>query len=237
MYTSSINSKKYILCKKYDHIKVGDLMSSDEVKTKQINVSPGECPPEGCPPPVQIECIVVDKVYDSCFQRESLPLEKICVMVDTDSFAPGEIVPCILDNAAISCTEIERTPLGNGFFEVVLAFNINNLMIQNPNNPQEILPFEVTPFIKTLTLCCPEGTYVDCSESTIIRCICIVKSITPVEGGFGFQVIIVCQIAVCLVFKCISRVQLLVPSYGFCVPAPCIALPGVCPPALPAQCF
>jgi hypothetical protein len=29
--------------------------------------------------------------------------------------------------------------------------------------------------------------------------------------------------------KCIATVQLLVPSYGFCQPAPCITLPGVCP--------
>ena len=31
-------------------------------------IFPGICPPEGCPPPTRIECIAVDKVYDSCFQ-------------------------------------------------------------------------------------------------------------------------------------------------------------------------
>jgi hypothetical protein len=41
---------------------------AEEVHFQQI--VPGQCPPEGCPPPTRIECIVVDKVYDSCFQLD-----------------------------------------------------------------------------------------------------------------------------------------------------------------------
>jgi hypothetical protein len=44
---------------------------------------------------------------------------------------------------------------------------------------------------------------------------------------------VTCDFQICLVMECILTVQLLVPSYGFCVPAPCTVLPGVCPPMPP----
>jgi hypothetical protein len=200
-------------------------------------VSPGVCPEEKFPAPTGIECIVVDKVYDSCFQRENLPPVLACVLVDTGDFMRGQIIPCNLDKAILSCTEVERRPLENGFAELDLLFNIDNAFIQNPENPEETLPLNVAPFIKTVTLCCPEGTFIDCSESTITRCICTVSSVTTPASQPGLQVIIVCQIQLCLVIKCLARVQLLVPSYGFCVPAPCVTLQGVCPTVPPAQCF
>jgi hypothetical protein len=184
----------------------------------------------------QIECIVVDKVYDSCFQRESLPTVLACIFVDTEAFTPGQVIPCNIENASISCTEVERRHLGKGVFEIDILFTINNAIIKNPANPKEKLPLRIAPFVKTVTLCRPEGTTLDCSESTITRCICVASSITPVCGS-GFQVIVVCQIELCLVIKSIARVQLLVPSYGFCAPSPCVTLPGVCPPIPPAQCF
>lgn len=200
-------------------------------------VSTGLCSAEGCPPPTRIECISVEKVYDSCYERESLPSLLACIAVDSDAFTPGLAIQSNCENGVISCVEIEKRPIGNGLSEIDLLFNIDNIIIYNPFNTQETLPIMVTPFIKTLTLCCPEGASVDCSHSTITRCICIVNSIMPAQCWPGFQVIIACQIQVCLVVKCISRVQLLVPSYGFCVPAPCTALPGICPSSPPAQCF
>jgi len=200
-------------------------------------VSPGECRKEKPPVLTGIECIAVDKVYDSCFQRENLPAVLACILVDTGNFTRGQIIPCNLDAAIISCTAVERRPLENGFAELDLLFTIDNAFIQNPENPQETLPLNVAPFIKTVTLCCPEGTFIDCSESAIARCICTVSNITTPESQPGLQVIVVCQIQLCLVIKCLARVQLLVPSYGFCVPAPCVTLPGVCPPVPPAQCF
>ena len=46
---------------------------TDKVMVQQV--SPGLCGPEGCPPPVRIECIRVPKVYDSCFQVEDRSTE------------------------------------------------------------------------------------------------------------------------------------------------------------------
>jgi len=38
-------------------------------------IVPGPCPPEGCPEPVEIVCIQVDKIFDACSQKHCL--EKI----------------------------------------------------------------------------------------------------------------------------------------------------------------
>lgn len=188
-------------------------------------ISPGVCPCEGCPPPTRIECIVVDKVYDSCFQLHEITRE---VTADFEgSFAVGDIISCQL-NGDISCIELSRVSVGDGFFTITLLVTVP-ILLTNPENPEETVSTTFT-FIKTVTLCCPEGVNPDCSESTINFCSCVVT-------GTNGVLIISCTVQICLVIKCILTVQLLVPSYGFCVPAPCITLPGVCPPTPPAQCF
>ena len=50
-----------------------------------------------------------------------------------------------------------------------------------------------------------------------------------------------CEVDLCLLIQSKALVKLLVPAYGFCVPAPCVTLPKpplVCPPEnlFPPQC-
>jgi len=201
---------------------------------QQQQIQPGQCPPEGCPPFDRIECIVVDKVYDSCFQIDDRTRE---VVTDSDEFGEGLVqgdpVQCALtEGAVIECDEISRTPIGDGFFTIVLSVRVP-VTLTNPETDDEIERTFV--FGKTVTLCCPEGVRVDCSESVLLACNCVVAETEEVDEVVQYT--ISCDIQVCLVVKCILTVQLLVPSYGFCVPAPCVTLPGVCPPVPPAQCF
>lgn len=196
-------------------------------------VTPGICPPEGCPPPTRIECIVVPKVYDSCFQTHDLTRDFTVTtgrsgQFPTGPFYVGQVVPCKL-KAPITCEELSRTPVGEGFVTLNLLVKVP-LKLTNPNNDSETTSRLVT-FTKMVTLCCPEGVDPDCTESTLTLCSCIVTAVGD------NRIMITCDIQVCLVIKCILTVQLLVPSYGFCVPAPCVTLPGVCPPAPPPQCF
>lgn len=192
-------------------------------------VAPGICPPEGCPPPTRIECIVVDKVYDSCFQLHEITQE---VPVEFEGiFELGDTVNCRL-NGDITCIELSRVSVGDGFFTITLLVSVP-ILLTNPENTEETVE-RIFTFIKTVTLCCPEGVEPDCSESTVNFCSCVV---TRVDGGYSPTLTISCNLQICVVIKCILRVQLLVPSYGFCVPAPCVTLPGVCPPTPPAQCF
>lgn len=198
----------------------------EEAKISQI--TPGMCPPEGCPPPTRIECIVVDKVYDSCFQINDLTRDTTISDFTTDMFSEGDVIPCA-QNGDITCSEISRVDAGGGFFTVTILVSVP-VTLTNPNDPTETVDRTFT-FTKTATLCCPPGVSPDCSESSILFCNCIVTGFT------NASLAVTCTLQVCVVIKCILEVQLLVPSYGFCVPAPCITLPGVCPPTPPAQCF
>lgn len=214
---------------------------SDTVSTQQVPIIPGPCPPQGCPPATRIECILVDKVYDSCFQVEE---RSRSTEISTFSPAPskGDVIPCTLtagDN--IACDLISKTAVGEGFFTLNLLFTVP-LTLTNPKDPNDTVDRQFT-FTKTVTLCSPDGTEVDCSESVLLFCSCVVTDVnnvystdSPSSPPTRCTLTVECDFQVCLVIKSIATVQLLVPSYGFCVPAPCITLPGVCPPAPPAQC-
>lgn len=207
-------------------------MSEDTVIQQQI--TPGPCPPEGCPPPTRIECIVVDKVYDSCFQvetrsRDTTVTTGLTGEWTTGTFTVGQAVPCTLTAGQnISCSVINSTPGPNGFATLTLVVSVP-LTLTNPNNTNETVD-RVFTFTKITTLCAPTGVNVDCSESTLLFCNCVISAVGVT------QVTVTCDFEVCLVVKSILTVQLLVPSYGFCVPSPCVVIPGVCPPAPPAQC-
>lgn len=199
-------------------------------------VCPGPCPPEGCPPPTQIDCIVVEKVYDSCFQVDDRT-RMVTVTTDdggqwpTGAFTVGQIVPCALTvGAEISCIEISRVPADDGFVTVTIMVSVP-VTLTNPNDATETTD-RVFNFTKTATLCCPPGVEPDCSESTLMVCNSIITQVDEVNE----TVEVTCDFQVCLMMKCILTVQLLVPSYGFCVPAPCVTLPGICPPSPPQQC-
>lgn len=199
-------------------------------------IGPGPCPPEGCPPPTQIDCIVVDKVYDSCFQvDEKTRMTTVTTDAEgqwpTGTFTVGQVVSCSLTTGAeISCTELSRVPAEDGFVTVTILVSVP-VTLTNPNDSEETVN-RVFNFTKTATLCCPTGVEPDCSESTLMFCNCVITQVDEVNE----TVEVTCDFQVCLVMKCILTVQLLVPSFGFCVPAPCVILPGVCPPLPPTQC-
>lgn len=197
-------------------------------EAKICQITPGMCPPEGCPPPTRIECIVVDKVYDSCFQINDITRDTTISDFTPDSFSEGDVISCS-QNGEITCTEISRVDAGGGFFTVTILVSVP-VTLTNPNDPTDTVDRTFT-FTKTATLCCPPGVSPDCSESSVLFCNCVITGFT------NASIVVTCTLQVCVVIKCILEVQLLVPSYGFCVPAPCITLPGVCPPTPPAQCF
>lgn len=96
---------------------------AEEVHFQQI--VPGQCPPEGCPPPTRIECIVVDKVYDSCFQLDDRSQNTI-ITEFIDQVEVGDVVPCALtEGEEISCEEISKTPVNDsGFFTVTVLIRV-----------------------------------------------------------------------------------------------------------------
>ena len=167
-------------------------------------ITPGECPPEGCPPFTRIECIAVDKVYDSCYQI--LDLSRDTTVTFANDFTVGDLIPCN-QNGNITCQEVSRTDAGDGFFTLTILFTVP-LTFTNPANPAQTENQNFT-FTRTVTLCSPEGVSPDCSESVINFCNCVITAINDTTLS------LTCSFQICLVLRSILCVQLLVPSYGF----------------------
>lgn len=192
-------------------------------------ITPGPCPSCGCPPPQQIDCIEVSKIYDSCFHTENFP--NLCVPICDHCLPiaciPGVTVTC--DVTSATCTFVSSTPTGiNDFANVTFAISLTvTYTLTPPTSPPSPCSFSVpVNFVQTVTLCAPEGTTQTCAIAG--------TSCGPVAI---IDKTICGQLVVCVVFQSVAAVQLLVPTYGFCTPAPCavLGLPP-CPPALPAQC-
>lgn len=226
-------------------------------------IVPGPCPPGGCPPPTEIVCIEVDKVYDFCFQVERK--DNVCFDLPESCEEDEEAsVTCTI--TALRCKEVSRAPLsmGGGFFNVTFLVTVTarirtcqgpdlnggendrvsvraksgaNNGANNGGNDgdecEEECLFERTfTFMKTVTLCAPEGTVTDCSIPSFTCGPCI-----PVDEGRR----ICCSFTLCMVIQSRATVKLLVPAYGFCVPAECVQVSPefpTCPPEnlFPRQC-
>lgn len=206
------------------------------------SVQPGPCSSLGCPPPTQIDCLEVTKVYDSCFQTENFPnlcssIPEACRQV---AEIPGATVSCEVTSS--SCTFVSSTPTGiDDFANVTFAVSLTVTYTITPPAPpppsaMPLMPPPPPPgpcsfsvpvnFVQTVTLCSPSGTTQTC---TIAGTSC---------GPVAIINDMICgQLVVCMVFQSTATVQLLVPTYGFCTPSPCavMGLPP-CPPGFPSQC-
>lgn len=187
--------------------------------TMNLNqVSPGPCPPSGCPPTTEIVVISVEKVFDSDSQvDQQINLTAVTTGPGgewpTGIFTVGEAVPCELPpGVPINVTVLSRVPAPDGKTTFTLEIHVP-LLLTNPNESNEAT-VRVFDFTKTVTLNCPEGVEPNASGSTLIFCSSVIIQVEASSVG------IACVYQVYLVLECTSTVQLLVPSYGFYIPAP-----------------
>jgi hypothetical protein len=78
-------------------------------------------------------------------------------------------------------------------------------------------------FLKQAILCAPEGTEIQCEVTG--NCCCFLDADELVNCVFDF----------CVVLQSKAAVKMLIPTFGFCVPAECKGV-AACPPKLPKQC-
>jgi hypothetical protein len=192
-------------------------------------IVPGPCPESGCPAPTEIDCIQVNKVYDFCFEADTnsnvctrIP-EECCELVTPTSTATGTV-------SSVSCSVVGTTAIldamGNptGFADVTLMVTVTVDYTITASNGTVLCTFSGNfSFMKTIVLCAPAGTTVSCSVPS--------TSVSPV-AILHHQV---CStVTICLLVSSVAMVNLLVPSYGFCTPAPCVVSPQPpfsCPPS------
>ncbi|MBX5466307.1 MAG: hypothetical protein K6U14_02265 [Firmicutes bacterium] len=176
------------------------------------SVTPGPCPSTGCPAPTEIDCIVVDKVYDSCTQT-------ITVTQTVTPTAVCTVTGCSIDLSTSSCTVGAVTPtLTPNYNDItfVIAASYSIACSAGVSLP------ETADTTVTVTLYNPAGTTPSCSILSG-SCTCV----NLPNGSIS------CTLTLCLLFQTTATVQLLVPSYGFCEPAPCPQVGPVlaCPPS------
>ena len=194
-------------------------------------VVPGPCPPEGCPPPVEIVCIETTKVYDFCFATQTQDM--VCIPIPAACGTPPAGTTVTATVSAVDCTVMSITPIpgSGGFANVMLLVQVMlSITLVRPNGTTLCTFTASFSFMRTVTLCAPTGVTIRCeAPATAVGPAVIVGSE-------------VCMtVTLCLLIESVATVKLLVPSYGFCVPAPCVVSPSppfVCPPSplFPPQC-
>jgi len=198
-------------------------------------VIPGPCPKEGCPEPTEIVCIETLKVYDFCFQNDTI--ENACFAIPAACMPPvSSAVTVVCSITDIDTVVVARTPLPppapTGFARITIRIIITlTFQLIKPDGSTLCRFTAQFPFVKTVALCAPVGTDV-AVEVRASRC-------GPCFILGGTQVC--CEIDLCLLIQSRAVVKLLVPAYGFCVPAECVELPKTplpCPPEplFPPQC-
>lgn len=174
-------------------------------------VTPGPCPSAGCPAPTEIDCIVVDKVYDSCVQT-----------ITTTQTIHGDdcaVTSCTFDLTASSCTLGPITPATTTDYSNI-TFVIGAEYTVACSSGAMITSTAYTT--ATVTLYNPSGTTPSC---TIVSGTCMCVNLP--NGDIS------CTLTLCVLFQTTATVQLMIPTYGFCVPPTCGQVGPVlpCPPS------
>jgi len=189
-------------------------------------VVPGPCPPTGCPPPTEIVCIQVEKVYDFCFQNED---REACFTLPVTCVPPapaGSTATCTI--TSVTCTPGTPVPVPGqpGFVTVGIVFVVAvSITVLNPDGTTRCTFTQNFTFVKTVVLYAPAGTTIQCEVPDFSCGPCAVADTQ-----------VCCTLHLCILVQSKALVKLLVPAYGFCVPAQCVVAPKIpCPPGYPPQ--
>lgn len=155
------------------------------------------------------ECILVDKVFDACFQRECEPVKAVDIPCHgtfsdvTVVYGPGFIVDGTLN----------ITPLRPNFARVRFLFRVPfTVTVFDQVKKEKVTISDFVEFPKDIEVFLPQAP----SEFSF-RIVIETRSETLSSQIVGGQVIL--SIGVFVIVKVVGFVQLLVQSFGYC-PAP-----------------
>lgn len=198
--------------------------------TGQQPVVPGPVRDGRVPPFREIMVVETRKVYDFCFQEDTL---ERCFTVPNLG-AGAQVLSCQISN--VTCQEItprEPIPDQPGLSLVSVQVNLQlTIQIRPDTGAQPGTLQRVIAFPKRLVLCAPQGTDVTCDVRG--TCICTLQ---PVPAG-STEPNLCCTIQLCTTTQATADVRVLVPTFGTVVPQPCAVSPafGGCPPMPPQVC-
>lgn len=187
-------------------------------------IYPGPCPinPETgqyeCPPPSEITCIKVEKVYESCRRAEmNTEVADLCkVAVGEVTFAQCQQVELVVDEKhPFVCEKIANTNRVRVSFYYRYKFRYEDDEGQKTFTSEPIF-VQHTVFMDRAR---EEELFAQCE--VFLECVeCFPSNFQEVTCCIGKQIL----------FKLVALVQLLVPSYGFCPePDSCPQVESECP--------
>jgi hypothetical protein len=187
-----------------------------------------------------VDCIEVLKVYDQCVKEDVLPQQIALPGTCPNPLPPGATVDCALVFGIEAATGLPETrcevinvgpPDVEGFADVTVRQRlVFDITIFDAFGNVLCGPTRIGPefFFNTVLLFAPEGTFGQCRIlSTLCHC-----EIIPDPDNPGLNVLL-CTKKICKEIQIKALVKLCVPTYGFCVPAPCVTRPQPefpCPP-------
>lgn len=162
------------------------------------------------------ECIIVDKVFDSCFQRECEPSK----VVDLTGLGVGPFIcgPVTFGPGFIVEGTLQIAPIRLNFVRVKFCFRVPfTLTVRDTGSGCNVTKTDFVEFCKDIEMFLPEAPsefsfdIVIETRSQLLRCEIV-----------GLQAIL--SIGTFIIVKVVGKVQLSVQSFGFCPqPKECVA--------------
>lgn len=151
----------------------------------------------------EVDCVIVDKVYASCSQRHCIPKVEVNIASDKTfkeiRFKAGFIVP-----GTLTITDIENRPQ---FRRVQFTFRVPfEIIYTDGTSVEKVLP----DILKDIVLFIPDARD-EFTFEIVLETFSKTLGMPIVAGGkVSFAV------GVFVIIKVVGRVQLLIPTFGFC---------------------
>jgi hypothetical protein len=167
-------------------------------------------------------CIQVNKVYDSCLQQETL--EDVRIVLTEISKSRTNFVPPL---TFISCrsttvkgklvgTRIDRLPERPNFARVRTKVEIPIEVVFEDSEGRQGTGKAVITIPKDVVLYVPDESVIPFQLESVVNAVCVSGRFIPGET-FRFEV----DVCITIILKIVAKVELLVPSFGFCDIPPC----------------
>jgi hypothetical protein len=192
------------------------------IKTRHNEILPGPCDPVyGCPPPTELVCVKVDKVYEECkLTRVNEPVTDLCDIA----------VGTITDVECVSAEVVEEPPYFQTTCTILPGRRVRVVFFWRYTfkytDAVGTKTFTSDPIMEEFTVILgragERGLQPQCE--VFLECLdCFLIDTTIVR----------CCIGKLVLFKLFAHVQLLIPAYGFCPePEECVVAEE-CPPFVP----
>ncbi len=182
---------------------------------------PGRIGSEGLKKITEKVCIQVNKVYDSCLQQETLEDVRIYLkdVKGCKTFDPPlNFISCrsTTVKGKLVGTRIDRLPDRPNFARVRTKVEIPIEVIFEDEQGRQGTGDAVITVPKDVILYVPDESVIPFKLESVVNAVCVSGEFVPGDT-FRFDV----DVCVTIILKIVAKVELLVPSFGFCEIPPC----------------